>query len=133
MPDGPVALRASAVVNGRVYLFGGCRAGSAGSVHNSDEAWEFDPTSKSWKKLQPLNVAVRSLSAVAMDNRHLLLGGGYNDSGFSDTAQVYKTKLDRYESAVSLPFKSPGLTLVRHAGLVFGLGGKDRMRGRSRR
>ncbi len=131
MPDGAVALRSSAVLNGRIYLFGGCTTGSGTAVRNVDEAWQFDPTSNHWKKLRSLS-AIRSISAVAIDSRHILLAGGFDES-FSDAVQIYDTVLDRYEPFTSLPFKVAGMEFVRRANFILGLGGEDRMRGRSHR
>jgi N-acetylneuraminic acid mutarotase len=131
MPDGPVALRGSAVVKGRIYLFGGCTAESATAVRNVDEAWQFDPNSNDWKKLRSLS-PMRSMSAMAIDDRRILLAGGFSES-FSDAVQVYDTVLDRYEPFANLPFKAAGIEFVRLENFIFGLGGEDRMRGRSQR
>ena len=41
------------------------------------------------RALRPLPAAVRGLSAVSVDGRHILLAGGYTDSGFSAAAYLY--------------------------------------------
>jgi N-acetylneuraminic acid mutarotase len=142
-PDGPVAVRASAVLGRRVYLFGGCSE-VPGGVINRDGAYRYDPSTAQWQKLRPLPGAVRGLSATPIDSNRILLVGGYTASahdaaasnpayGFSDRVWIYNTAQDTYEAATPLPFAASGIEILLHDGAVFALGGEDRMRGRSRR
>ncbi len=131
MPDGAVAMRAGAVLDRRIYLFGGCSEDSAGVV-NRDGAYCFDPSTRDWRKLRPVPVPVRGLSAANIGGGRILLAGGYAAS-FSNQAWIYDTAKDRYEGAAPLPFAVSGIEVVVHEGAIFALGGEDRMRGRSRR
>jgi N-acetylneuraminic acid mutarotase len=143
MPDGAVAMRASATLDGYVYLFGGCSE-IAGGVANRDAALRFDPATGEWRKLRPLPIPVRGLAAASIGNRRILLAGGYTASaseaavngpqyGFSSQVWIYDIGQDRYEPAAPLPFAASGIEITVHEGAIFGLGGEDRMRGRSRR
>lgn len=132
MPDGAIALRASVVMDGRVYLFGGCSEGQGGVV-NRDNAYGYNPATAQWRKLSPLPVAVRGMSAASVRSGHILLAGGYQESGFTDDVWIYDAGLDRYQRATPLPFPASGIDLIANDGVILALGGEDRMRSRSRR
>ena len=143
MPGGAIAVRAAVVSDGRVYLFGGCSESPSG-VLNRDDAFRFDPASREWRKLRPLPVPVRGLSAASLSAGRILLVGGYTGSardaatsrpeyGFSSQVWIYDTASDRYTSATPLPFAASGIELAIREGTILVLGGEDRMRGRSRR
>ena len=143
MPDGTVALRASSVADNQIYLFGGCSEESGGVV-NRDGAYRFNPATGEWRKLRPLPVAVRGLSAANLGGGRILLAGGYTATayqaasfgpnyGFSNQVLIYYSNQDRYESATQLPFAASGIGIVTHEGAILALGGEDRMRSRSRR
>ena len=142
-PDGPIALRASAVANGRAYLFGGCTGGAEG-VRNRDEACRYDPPSNTWRRLRPLPEPARAVAASVIDSHRILLVGGYIAStaeaasqgptfGFSDRVWIYDTDLDRYEPAGALPFAVAGIAIAAQGNAFYAMGGEDRMRGRSPR
>jgi N-acetylneuraminic acid mutarotase len=143
MPDGPVAVRASAVLDRRVYLFGGCSE-IPGGVVNRDDAYRYDPATGQWQKLRPLPAAARGLSAAPLPGGRILLAGGYTASahdaahfgpeyGFSAQVWIYDAGADRYDPATPLPFGVSGIEILSHGSAVFALGGEDRMRGRSHR
>lgn len=143
MPDGAVALRATAVLDGRVYLFGGCSEVSK-SVVNRDHAYRYDPATGEWRKLKPLPAAARGIAAASLGAGRILLAGGYSASGgrasksgpefgFWSDVWVYDAGSDLYQRATSLPFAVSGMGILAHDGMILAIGGEDRMRGRSRR
>jgi N-acetylneuraminic acid mutarotase len=65
---------AMAAANGKVYVFGGVTMdGSA--LHNLDDAYMYDPGSRTWSTLTALPVARRAWWAQTVRNRILILGG----------------------------------------------------------
>jgi N-acetylneuraminic acid mutarotase len=141
LPHGEVALSASAVIGDHVYLFGGCSAGPTGII-NRQEGFRFDTKSAEWQPLRPLPRAMRAHAAVAIDERHILLTGGYwasaeqvrdkpPDYGFSSATLIYDTRRDEYSVAEPLPGALAGMEIMLHNGAVFVSGGENRTRGRS--
>ena len=135
MPDGPIAMFAMSVVHNRVYLFGGCSSLSPQGVRNRNEAFAFDPRTNRWTPLRPLPEAARGIAAIPINQRYLLLAGGFGDtsSGFSDAAYLYDTKTDQYIRIAPLPFPVMGMEMVRHGDTLWALGGEDKMRSRNPR
>lgn len=143
MPDGAISLRAGAVLDGHIYLFGGCSEVSGGVV-NRDSAYRYDPATGQWRKLGPLPAPVRGMTAATIGAGRILLAGGYKASaqeaassgpeyGFTDEVWIYDAGQDRYQRATSLPFAVSGIEIIVHNGMILALGGEDRMRSRSHR
>lgn len=139
LPGGGVALSAAAELDGRVYLFGGCTANGSAGVENQSSVYLYDPGTNRWKQLRSLPVAARSASAIPLDDSHILIVGGYGEDakvgtaapGFLRDAWIYNVRSDSYEQATSLPFGVAGMGLTRYGHDVVGVGGEDRLRGRS--
>lgn len=81
IPSGAV----SAVVDGKIYVFGG-----AGRINTSDSLTQFDavhcynPLSDSWTSLSThLPIGLLGASAVCVDDQHVLFFGGYNATQFN--------------------------------------------------
>ena len=117
---------------------------AAGKILNHADAYRFDAAEHTWKRLRPLTKPNRGLTAVALNVRSILLVGGYTatqaeaegkpvDFGFSAEAFIYDTHSDRYQAAAALPFAASGIALLKHQERVIGIGGEDRMRGRTDR
>ena len=53
--------------------------------------------------------------------------------GFSHDVWIYDVQTDSYEQATPLPFGVSGMELTKVGSAVVGIGGEDRMRGRSAR
>jgi N-acetylneuraminic acid mutarotase len=80
MPDARSGI-AGAVVNGRVYVFGG---EDPGQTHA--EVFIYDPASDSWSTGTPMPTPRHGLSAVAANGQIHVLGGGLSPGGGSDTS-----------------------------------------------
>jgi N-acetylneuraminic acid mutarotase len=128
LPGGVVALSAVAVLEGRLYLFGGCSA----KVVNRAEAWSFDPASFQFRRLRDLPSARRGPTAAA-SGRRILLFGGYTDSGFTAEVWSYDPKHDQYASEAPLPVPMLAIEFFAHGNMLLGAGGEDRMKSRSAR
>lgn len=131
IPNGPLALAASAVLGGRIYLFGGCSM-PGGKLGNHSEAWMFDPKKVQWKALRPLPAANRGITALAANGR-IHLFGGYVDSGFTAAVLSYNPAGDSYTIHRDMPLATVGLQFVEHQGKLWGAGGEHKMRARSAR
>ena len=133
MPQGPVAIFAIAAIRDHIYLFGGCSTVSSGGVRNRDEAYRFDSLTNRWTALHLLPTAIRGMSAVAIDERYILLAGGYDARGFSAAAYRYDTEADRYTAVASLPFPVMGMEMLARGRAIWGVGGEDKNRSRTPR
>jgi hypothetical protein len=98
-------------------------------VINQNSAFVYSIASKTWKPIKPYPQAVRGLASRALDDRYILLGGGYGD-GFVDLAFIYDTKKDAYFPVTPLPYPSMS-SFARDSEYVYWLGGEDKMRHRS--
>jgi N-acetylneuraminic acid mutarotase len=143
LPGGPLALTAIAVARNWIYLFGGCSMLSAGALVNRSAAYSYDPQTNTWLTLHALPNARRGASAVPIDDRSILLFGGYTASpheaagksasfGFSSDVLVYDIGTDTYKPATPMPLPVLGIEFVM-SGKLYGAGGEDRMHGRSGR
>lgn len=144
LPQGAVAMPAAAKAGGRVYLFGGCSMKTAGALVNRDDAYVFDTGTRKWTRLKPLPKANRGMTALRLDDRHILLAGGYTatlaeaagqpgDFGFTAEVWIYDIQTDSYTAATPLPFASAGVELLSQGQTVYALGGEQRMKDRSNR
>ena len=135
LPDGAVAMSASAELHNQLYVFAGCSPQSPSGVRNRSDALRYDPQTNHWTVLHPVPLAARGMTAVALNDHEILLAGGYTDSasGFSDAAFVYDIVTDRYTSATPLPLPAMGMEMVSYGGSIWALGGEDKPRHRNDR
>lgn len=133
LPDYPgkaFATAASAVAGGELFVFGGMNYDADARLPvNSAEAYAFSPEKNVWRKLTPLAAPTRGLSAVALDEGHIYIAGGYGDD-FTDEAVIYDVKADNYRKAASLPYAAMA-GLVKMGGFVYCLGGEDKKQSRT--
>jgi hypothetical protein len=73
------------------------------------------------------------VSAVAIEDRSIMLFGGYTASSFSADVLVYDIATDTYKPATPMPVPLLGVEFVMNGRTLYGAGGEDRMRGRSAR
>jgi hypothetical protein len=136
LPDLPLpsfGVGAVAACAGRVFVFGGARWDAASNnVANLDSVFALAPGDRAWKKLPPLPAAVRGINAVALDGRHIYLGGGYlNDAEeFTDQAFVFDARAETLRPAVPLPHRAM-TSLVVAGDWLYCLGGEDRKKSRT--
>ncbi|OYW71575.1 MAG: hypothetical protein B7Z37_27380 [Verrucomicrobia bacterium 12-59-8] len=129
-PGKPFAVAASAVVGDELFVFGGMNYEAATKQPvNATEAYAFSPAKNTWRKLQPLAVANRGLSAVALDDQHIYLAGGYEDE-FTTAGMIYDVKADTYRKAQSLPYAAM-VGLVKLDAFVYCFGGEDKKQSRT--
>jgi hypothetical protein len=144
LPIPGLALAAASVAGGTVYLFGGCTMPAPGDLRNRAEVHVYDPDRGAWKRLRDLPRANRGLTAHALNDRTILLFGGYTatpqeaagkppDFGFTSQVWAYDIASDTYGSAAPMPLAASGVEFLRLGNSLYGAGGEDRMRHRSAR
>jgi N-acetylneuraminic acid mutarotase len=132
LPGGPVALSAAAVLDGRVYLFGGCSMAAPGKLINRVEAWSFDAQNFAWRRLRDLPHAMRGHTAATAAGK-VFLFGGYTADGFTAEVFSYNAGRDSYTAASPMPVAMTSIDFFFYRGAFWGAGGEDRMRSRSAR
>ncbi|HYF34480.1 MAG TPA: kelch repeat-containing protein [Prosthecobacter sp.] len=131
-PGKPFAIAASAVAGGELFIFGGANwTGANQDVVNTDEAYALAVEPKTWRKLRSFPYAVRGMTAIALTDNVIYLGGGFvNDTeGFTDRAFLYDIAKDSYTPAPPLPYKAL-VALVNCDGFIYCLGGEDKPKSR---
>lgn len=137
-PGGPCIHVALAAAGGRVWAFTGGRwEANLRRLLNISEAWSYDPGAHTWRALASAPFSSRGVGALALNERYILLAGGYRDTlgGPRVTASclVYDTRRDAYHIAPDLPIAVMLAGLVRVEDEVYVLGGEDLPRHRSDR
>jgi N-acetylneuraminic acid mutarotase len=136
LPDYPepgLTTGTAAAVGGRLCVFGGARWDPAKkTVVNHGTAHVYLPATKRWEALPRLPHPGRGLTAVALDDRHLLIAGGYrNDTvEFVADAYVFEVQSQTYTTTIPLPYAGM-VGLVRAGEFLYCLGGEDRKKHRS--
>ena len=129
-PGKPFAVAASAAAGSELFVFGGMNYDAETKLPmNSREAYAFSPEKNAWRKLRPLEGVNRGLTAVALDDGHIYIAGGYRDD-FTAEAVIYDVKADSYRKAFSLPYAAM-VGLVKLDGFVYCLGGEDKKQSRT--
>jgi len=132
-PGPAFMIGASAACGARFFVFGGARWDTAaGDVANFSSAHAFDTATKRWEKLAPFPYAVRGLCAVALDERRILLAGGYKNNAeeFTDAVFVFDTSTGKYTATQPLPYKGMP-SLVKLGDWLYCIAGEDRKKHRT--
>jgi N-acetylneuraminic acid mutarotase len=132
-PEPAFVTGAAAACAGRLFAFGGARWDTeAKTVANLSSAHAYFPAEKRWEKLRPLPYAVRGITAVALDDRHILLAGGYKDdaTGFVTDALLYDTQSGEYAPTTPLPYAAM-VSFVKSGDWLYCLGGEDKKKHRT--
>jgi N-acetylneuraminic acid mutarotase len=88
----PVAVhhQAQAVMNGKIYFFGGCQRPVSGAGVNGwapvDNAWEYDPATDTYKPLAPMPVKRCSAIAENVNGKIYVIGGVTTMDNTTDVA-----------------------------------------------
>ncbi len=132
-PEPAFMIGAFAACGDRLFAFGGARwDAESNAVANLSAAHAWSPAAQRWEKLPPLPHAIRGITAVTLDDRHILLAGGYTTDaeGFTDGALIFDVKVLRYSPTKPLPIKAM-VGLVRNGEWLYCLGGEDRKQHRT--
>jgi hypothetical protein len=129
-PGGNLLLPAAAMTGRRVYVFGGASWDAAGNrAVNVDSAFACSLEDNAWKAIKPYPFPVRGLASCVLDERYILLGGGYGEA-FTDFAGLYDTERDSYLKTQPLPSKAMA-NFIKAGDFIYWVGGEHAMRQRS--
>ncbi|MDB6028667.1 MAG: galactose oxidase [Verrucomicrobiales bacterium] len=128
-PGGNLIVPTAAAIGGQLYVFTGGYIDTNAQAVNVNSAFAYNINNRTWKKINPYPLAVRGLASCALDDRYILLGGGYTN-GFSDVSYLYDTKTDAYLKNRPLPYPAMA-TFLKTGDNLYWLGGEDKMRHRS--
>ena len=113
--------------------FGGARwVAAQNSVENHSSAHAFDPADARWEKLPALPHPGRGFTAIALDEQHILIAGGYRNDAveFVRDAYIYDVRSKTYRPTTPLPYAAM-VTLLQSGEWLYCLGGEDRKRHRT--
>jgi N-acetylneuraminic acid mutarotase len=133
LPAPGLAVGAAVACGGRVFVFGGCVWDStAGAVANLSSSFAFSPAENRWQILPPLPSTNRGLTTVALDDRHVLLAGGYKNDAeeFTDEMFLFDTMGGTYQPTIPLPYRAL-VGLVKAGDYLYCLGGEPKKKERT--
>jgi N-acetylneuraminic acid mutarotase len=116
---------------GKVYRIGGLEAknkeGDEQDLHSTASFVEFDPATKTWRKLPDLPEGRSSIDACVAGN-NIFVAGGWN---MGEGKPRWATKMLRFDLSkphgswqqIESPFKSRAMALRHHNGKLFAIGG----------
>ena len=116
-----------ASIGERLFVFGGYGY-HEGILGNYGDAWVFK--NRSWKRLKDMPVPARWTAALALDDRHIGLFGGYGE-GFLDKVFIYDVEADTYAPSDPLPLPVATMSAGMDKGIIYLAGGEDLQRHRT--
>lgn len=128
-PGGNLLVPTMTATGDRLFVFTGASIDVEGKAVNVDSAFVFNIGEGAWKKIKSYPFSVRGLASCALDDRYILLAGGYTNE-FTDAAFIYDTKSDAYFKTSPLPFAAMS-NFIKAGKNIYWAGGEDKMRHRS--
>jgi N-acetylneuraminic acid mutarotase len=114
---------ATAVLGGKVYVFGGSTAPFSGAVSNASI---YDPGSNTWQSLPPMPLAVGGATAQVVDGR-IWVAGGLNGAGASvANLQVFDPQTGGWSTASPMLERRDNAGSGVHTGRLYVFGGRTR-------
>jgi N-acetylneuraminic acid mutarotase len=92
----------SAVLNGKIYAVGGF-VGGATHKDGQDVAYEYDPTTDSWRVLATLKAGRGSIGVAALDGKIHAIGGRLPTGATVAMHDVYDPATNKWNEAAPLP------------------------------
>ncbi len=136
LPAGRVGA-ASAVVGTKLFVFGGYGLQADRALGNFADAHMTDlgENPRTWMRIKAMPLTMRWSSARAIDDRYVMIAGGYAESqssGFLDKVWFYDTTDDQYLPCDPLPLPVATMaSCVGGDGTIYLAGGEDALRRRS--
>ena len=140
MPGPPTSGCAATTCGGNLYLFGGYRTN--GEPDNVDDAYRYDVAQDRWTRIRRLPVRGRAQTALAYDDRYILIFGPYinsaedtkihgSDHGNSAAVIQYDTQEDTYAFLQPMPFAVVEIYFALKGNVLYGVGGEHLFKIRS--
>jgi hypothetical protein len=117
----PRGMAVAAVVNGRVYVFGGIVGDLSGSPGNTADV--YDPATDSWKAIPGL-VARNCSGACAVGTKIYVMGSGYMQ-GILNRTDIYDTVTGTWETGPKLSKAKYWMGANFVGGKIYIAGGSD--------
>ena len=118
---------AVAAIGEKLFVFGGYGYHD-GILGNFGDAWVYEKGS--WRRLKDMPVPARWTAALALDDHHIGLFGGYGE-GFLDKVFIYDTEQDTYLPSDPLPLPVATMSAGIDKGTIYLAGGEDLQRHRT--
>jgi N-acetylneuraminic acid mutarotase len=121
----PIAYAAADVVDGKIYVIGGCPFGFS-SAYKS--VYEYNPATDTWKPKSDMPSARFLASATAVDGKIYVFGGvaTLTGEGFSEV-EVYDPSADTWATKEPMPIPRAAHASSAVNGKIYVLGGGERM------
>lgn len=132
-PEAGLSTGTAAAIGDRLYVFGGAQWDPAkATVVNHSAAHVYATNAKAWTPLPPLPHPGRGITAVTLDDRHILLAGGYRNDEveFVRDAFIFDVQTSVYTATGPLPYAAM-VALVQSGDWLYCLGGEDRKKHRT--
>ena len=141
MPGPATSGCAVTTCGGNLYVFGGYRTDRE-PPYNVDNACKYDVALDRWTRIRPLPVRGRAQTALAYDDRYILIFGPYINSAedvelygsdHGNTAAVlrYDTQEDTYAFLQPMPFAVTEIYFALKDSVLYGAGGEHLFKIRS--
>jgi N-acetylneuraminic acid mutarotase len=120
---------ASAVVAGKIYVFGGARQLRTGfnDLTSVGSTQVYDAKNNTWTSKTSLPSAVSFAAAEATGGltapQRIYFTGGFDQSGYSATVRVYDVERDRWGSAAVMPTARGYLAMAVVEDVLYAIGG----------
>jgi N-acetylneuraminic acid mutarotase len=121
MPYGSHHL-AVALLNGKIYTFGGFTAAAHGKP--VDVAFEYDPKADSWRPLPKLSSARGSPAAASLNGKVHVIGGRGGDNVTLATHEAFDPATGQWTSLAPLPKARDHIGLIAVGGKIHAIGGR---------
>ena len=122
---------ASAVVGGKIYVFGGARQLRTGfnDLTSVGSTQVYDAKNNTWISKTSLPSAVSFAAAEATGGltapQRIYLAGGFDPNGYSTAVHVYDVERDRWGSAAAMPTARGYLAMAVVEDVLYAIGGFD--------
>lgn len=118
MPQGG-AVFGAAVVNGKIYAFGGYRYN--GTLYST--TGEYDPATDTWTKKALMPTPRTEFATVAYENKIYLIGGMEDDAFPLNTVEVYDPATNSWTAKASMPTSLGRMQAHLVNGKIYVIGG----------
>ncbi|MDH5181790.1 MAG: hypothetical protein OEZ39_03145 [Gammaproteobacteria bacterium] len=114
------ANHSSAVVNGKIYVFGGRNQDL--HISQSDVVEEYNPATDTWTIVSTMPIAHHSMAITELNDK-IYLFGGYNSAGASNLVYEYTPQNNSWDMKAFMPTARSGLTASIIKGKIYVAGG----------
>jgi hypothetical protein len=93
LPEPTIGFRAAAVAGDKLFVFGGASESGKEQLRLSDKVWQYSLKAKEWSACSPMPTAMRDTTALAVDERYLLLAGGVEEAVTAESATDHESRI----------------------------------------